>query len=61
MQVLTSRAGCGGIAQVSLGKNFADTSPDGMGYGNWQSINWCFGIGLMLGVYVAGDSGAYLK
>ncbi|KAF2170213.1 hypothetical protein M409DRAFT_64544 [Zasmidium cellare ATCC 36951] len=53
--------GCGGIAQVSLGKNFPNTSPDGIGYGDWQSINWCFGLGLMLGVYVAGDSGAYLN
>lgn len=52
--------GCGGIAQVSLSKN-SPNSPDGFGYGDWQSINWAFGLGLMLGVYVAGDSGAYLN
>lgn len=50
--------GCGAIAQVTLSKA---NSADGVGYGDWQSINWGFGLGLMLGVYVAGNSGAFLN
>jgi len=33
----------------------------GSGFGAYQSINWGWGIGVMLGVYVSGDSGAYLN
>ncbi|EME46684.1 hypothetical protein DOTSEDRAFT_61285 [Dothistroma septosporum NZE10] len=57
--------GLGGIAQVSLSKTkggqFNPTYPDGLNYGTWQDINWAFGIGLMLGIYVAGNSGAFLN
>ncbi|CAK3738732.1 related to channel s [Lecanosticta acicola] len=52
--------GLGGIAQVSLSKNQPNAT-DGFGYGDWQSICWCFGLGLMLGIYVAGNSGAFLN
>lgn len=52
--------GNAGLAQVTLGKGVT-SAPGGDGFGNWQSVNWAFAIGLMLGVYVAGDSGAYLK
>jgi aquaglyceroporin related protein, other eukaryote len=31
------------------------------GFGSYQSISWGWGLGVMLGVYVAGDSGAYLN
>lgn len=44
--------GDGAIAQVVLSNGTK---------GSWQSINWGFGIGLMLGVYVAGISGAHLN
>lgn len=52
--------GNAGLAQVTLGQANG-TGPGGVGFGDWQSVNWAFGIGLMLGIYVAGDSGAYLK
>lgn len=48
------------VAQVLLSTN-QQTAPGGDGYGNYQSINWGWGLGVMLGIYVAGDSGAYLK
>ncbi|KAI5194785.1 aquaporin [Aureobasidium subglaciale] len=52
--------GDGAVAQVVL--STGDTSaPGGNGYGNYQSVNWGWAIGVMLGVYVAGDSGAYLN
>ncbi|MCJ1300869.1 hypothetical protein MMC08_003668 [Hypocenomyce scalaris] len=52
--------GNGSVAQVLL--SAGDTSaPGGDGYGNYQSISWGWGIGVMLGIYVAGDSGAFLN
>ncbi|KAF1950879.1 aquaporin [Byssothecium circinans] len=44
--------GDGSVAQVVLSGNKS---------GSYQSIAWCWGIGVMLGVYVAGDSGGYLN
>ncbi|RDW77789.1 aquaporin-like protein [Coleophoma cylindrospora] len=44
--------GDGSVAQVLL---------SGSGFGNYQSINWAWGLGVMLGIYVAGDSGAFLN
>ncbi|PNS15113.1 Aquaporin-7 [Sphaceloma murrayae] len=52
--------GDGAVAQVLLSTNQAN-APGGDGFGDYQSISWGFGLGLMLGVYVAGDSGAYLN
>ncbi|PSN60979.1 aquaporin [Corynespora cassiicola Philippines] len=52
--------GDGAIAQVLLSTG-QTTAPGGNGFGEYQSIPWGFGIGLMLGIYVAGDSGAYLN
>lgn len=52
--------GDGSVAQVLLSTD-QRTAPGGDGYGNYQSINWGWGLGVMLGIYVAGDSGAYLK
>jgi aquaglyceroporin related protein, other eukaryote len=52
--------GDGSVAQVLLSTG-QQTAPGGDGFGNYQSINWCWGIGVMLGIYIAGDSGAYLK
>ena len=48
------------VAQVLLSTG-EQTAPGGNGFGNYQSINWGWGLGVMLGIYVAGDSGAYLK
>ncbi|KAL2015143.1 hypothetical protein VTK56DRAFT_6209 [Thermocarpiscus australiensis] len=48
------------VAQVLLSEGQRD-APGGSGYGSYQSINWGWGIGVMLGLYVAGDSGAYLN
>lgn len=48
--------GDGSVAQVLLSGGLT-----GWGVGNYQSINWCWGIGVMLGVYTAGDSGAFLN
>lgn len=52
--------GDGAVAQVllSTGEN---TAPGGDGFGNYNNINWAWALGVMLGIYVAGDSGAYLK
>jgi len=47
------------VAQVLLSGD--TTAPGGTGFGQYQSINWGWGIGVMLGIYVAGDSGAYLN
>ncbi|KAF2036678.1 aquaporin [Setomelanomma holmii] len=52
--------GDGSVAQVLLSTG-QTTAPGGNGFGNYQSINWGWGLGVMLGVYVAGDSGAYLN
>ncbi|KAJ4334001.1 glycerol channel [Didymella glomerata] len=52
--------GDGSVAQVLLSTGQA-TAPGGNGYGSYQSINWGWGLGVLLGIYVAGDSGAYLN
>ncbi|GAM89894.1 hypothetical protein ANO11243_079340 [Dothideomycetidae sp. 11243] len=52
--------GDGAVAQVLLSRG-QTSAPGGNGFGDYQSISWGFGLGLMLGVYVAGDSGAYLN
>lgn len=52
--------GDGSVAQVVLSGG-QTTAPGGNGFGSYQSINWGWGLGVMLGVYVAGDSGAYLN
>jgi len=52
--------GDGSVAQVLLSAG-QQSAPGGDGYGQYQSISWGWGLGVMLGVYVAGDSGAYLK
>ncbi|MCJ1255778.1 hypothetical protein MMC24_003595 [Lignoscripta atroalba] len=52
--------GNGSVAQVLLSTGQA-TAPGGNGFGDYQSISWGWGIGVMLGVYVAGDSGGYLN
>jgi len=52
--------GDGSVAQVLLSQG-QTTAPGGNGFGNYQSISWGWGLGTMLGVYVAGDSGAYLN
>ncbi|KAL1876846.1 hypothetical protein VTK73DRAFT_9148 [Phialemonium thermophilum] len=44
--------GDGGVAQVVLSKNEK---------GSYQSISWAWGIGVMLGVYTSGISGAHLN
>ncbi|KAK4569444.1 glycerol channel [Recurvomyces mirabilis] len=48
--------GDGSVAQVLLSTGQA-SAPGGNGFGNYQSINWGWGLGVMLGIYVAGDSG----
>ncbi|KAL1303408.1 hypothetical protein AAFC00_006799 [Neodothiora populina] len=50
----------GSIAQSSLGATIP-TAPGGFGYGSYMSVPWGTGIGVMLGIYIAGDSGAYLN
>ncbi|KAH6671704.1 aquaporin-like protein [Halenospora varia] len=52
--------GDGSVAQVLLSTGQA-TAPGGNGFGNYQSINWGRGLGVMLGIYVAGDSGGFLN
>lgn len=59
--------GDGSVAQVLLSNaaNNSIISPasaaGGMGYGSYQSINWGWGLGVMLGIYIAGDSGGFLN
>jgi len=48
------------VAQVLLSAG-QTTAPGMNGFGNYQSISWGWGLGTMLGIYVAGDSGAYLN
>lgn len=48
------------VAQVLLSTG-ETTAPGGEGFGSYQSISWGWALGVMLGIYVAGDSGAYLK
>ncbi|RMY40390.1 hypothetical protein D0865_12572 [Hortaea werneckii] len=50
----------GGLAQATLGAD-ASGAPGGEGYGVWLTIPFCTGIGVLLGVYIAGDSGSYLN
>ena len=52
--------GDGSVAQVLLSTG-QKSAPGGDGFGSYQSINWGWGLGVMLGIYIAGDSGAYLK
>lgn len=52
--------GDGSVAQVLLSTGQI-TAPGGNGFGNYQSISWCWGLGVMLGIYVAGDSGGFLN
>jgi len=52
--------GDGSVAQVLLSTGQV-TAPGGNGFGAYQSISWAWGLGTMLGIYVAGDSGAYLN
>lgn len=52
--------GNGSVAQVLLSTG-STSAPGGDGFGNYQSISWGWGLGVMLGIYVAGDSGAYLN
>jgi len=42
------------VAQVLLSERQA-TAPGASGFGEYQSISWGWGIGVMLGIYVAGD------
>ncbi|KAL2044032.1 hypothetical protein N7G274_003553 [Stereocaulon virgatum] len=60
--------GDGSVAQVLLSSNatgnagtISTSAPGGSGYGNYQSISWGWGLGVMLGIYVAGDSGGFLN
>ena len=52
--------GNGSVAQVLLSAGQA-SAPGGNGYGSYQSISWGWGLGVMLGIYVSGDSGGYLN
>lgn len=52
--------GDGSVAQVLLSAG-QKSAPGADGYGAYQSISWGWGLGVMLGIYVAGDSGAYLN
>ncbi|KAK6437475.1 glycerol channel [Oleoguttula sp. CCFEE 5521] len=52
--------GDGSVAQVLLSTG-QTSAPGGNGFGGYQSISWGWGLGVMLGIYVAGDSGAYLN
>ena len=52
--------GDGSVAQVLLSEG-QKSAPGGNGFGSYQSISWGWGLGVMLGIYIAGDSGAYLK
>ncbi|EMD00761.1 hypothetical protein BAUCODRAFT_182343 [Baudoinia panamericana UAMH 10762] len=52
--------GDGSVAQVLLSTG-QKSAPGGDGYGNYNNINWGWALGVMLGIYVAGDSGAYLN
>jgi len=52
--------GDGSVAQVLLSAGEA-AAPGGNGFGAYQTISWGWGLGVMLGIYVAGDSGAYLN
>lgn len=57
--MLTS-TGDAALAQTLLTANDR-TAPGADGFGNWTTVTFGWGIGLMLGIYVAGDSGAFLN
>ncbi|KAG0646997.1 hypothetical protein D0Z07_6087 [Hyphodiscus hymeniophilus] len=48
------------VAQVLLSAG-QTSAPGGNGFGPYQSISWGWGLGVMLGIYVAGDSGGFLN
>jgi aquaglyceroporin related protein, other eukaryote len=52
--------GNGSVAQVLLSTG-ETSAPGGNGFGPYQSINWGWGLGVTLGIYVAGDSGGFLN
>jgi aquaglyceroporin related protein len=52
--------GDGSVAQVLLSAG-QTSAPGKDGFGSYQSINWGWGLGVMLGIYVAGDSGGFLN
>ncbi|KAG7008429.1 aquaglycerol porin AQY3 [Physcia stellaris] len=52
--------GDGSVAQVLLSAGQI-SSPGKAGSGTYQSISWGWGLGVMLGIYVAGDSGGFLN
>ncbi|KAF2092171.1 aquaporin [Saccharata proteae CBS 121410] len=52
--------GNGSIAQATLSKH-ESSAPGGDGYGSYFAVTWAWALGVMLGIYVAGDSGAYLN
>ncbi|KAF2840066.1 aquaporin [Patellaria atrata CBS 101060] len=52
--------GNGSVAQVLLSAG-QETAPGKMGFGAYSQISWGWALGVMLGIYVAGDSGAYLN
>ncbi|CAL8578236.1 glycerol channel [Xanthoria parietina] len=52
--------GDGSVAQVLLSAGL-EAAPGGNGFGEYQSISWGWGLGVMLGIYVAGDSGGFLN
>ncbi|KAI7285607.1 aquaporin [Hortaea werneckii] len=51
--------GSGSVAQALLSKAQSGTYPDN--YGDWWTVCWGWGFGIMIGIYIAGDSGAYLN
>lgn len=52
--------GDGSVAQVALSAG-QKTAPGQNGFGEYQSISWGWGLGVMLGIYTAGDSGGFLN
>ncbi|KAI6712468.1 hypothetical protein PZA11_007005 [Diplocarpon coronariae] len=52
--------GNGSVAQVILSAR-QTKAPGSADYGSYQSSSWGWGLGVMLGVYVAGDSGGFLN
>jgi len=46
--------GNGSVAQVLLTQG-QQSAPGENGFGNYQSINWGWGLGVMLGIYIGGE------
>jgi len=46
--------GNGSVAQVLLTQG-QTSAPGQNGFGNYQSINWGWGLGVMLGIYIGGE------